>query len=64
MSLGVAVTLMKMVIVATAQYLNQYKPNVADVRQQVTCGQSMAYNTTIYDTWKYKSLIKRNLYSV
>ena len=31
-------------IVATVQYLNQYKPNVADVRQQVTYGQSMAYN--------------------
>ena len=44
MLLGVAVILMKMGVVATVQYLNQYKHNVADVRQQVTCSQSMAYN--------------------
>ncbi len=40
-------------IVATVQYLNQYKPNVADVRQQVTYGQSMAYNVQALPQWRF-----------
>ena len=52
---------MKMGIVATVQYLNQYKPNVADVRQQVTYGQSMAYNVEgIAAVWDFLHVSPNN----